>query len=84
MERLTARPHHVGSPYDKQNAEWMLSKFKEWGLDAKIETYDVLYPTPKERVLELVEPRAVAAKLQEPTVAGDATSSRARRAASFL
>ncbi len=75
MERLTARPHNVGSPYDKQNAEWMLSKFKEWGLDAKIETYDVLYPTPRERVLELVEPRAVAAKLQEPTVPGDPTSS---------
>ena len=75
IERLTARPHNVGSPYDKQNAEWLLSKFKEWGLDAKIETYDVLYPTPKERVLELISPRAFTAKLQEPTVSGDATSS---------
>ena len=75
MEHLSARPHHVGSPYDKQNAEWILAKFKEWGLDAKIETYDVLFPTPKERVLDLIEPRGVAAKLLEPTVAGDATSS---------
>src|SRR5260221_572517 len=32
MERLSARPHHVGSPYDKDNAEWMLGKLKEWGL----------------------------------------------------
>src|ERR1700761_4628427 len=54
MQRLSARPHHVGSPYDKENAEWILSKFKEWGLDAKIESFDVLFPTPKERLVELV------------------------------
>jgi N-acetylated-alpha-linked acidic dipeptidase len=75
MQRLSARPHHVGSPYDKDNAEWILSKFKEWGLDAKIESYDVLFPTPKERVLELVAPSRFTAKLQEPTVPGDSTSS---------
>ena len=75
MQRLSARPHHLGSPYDKDNAEWILSKFKEWGLDAKIESYDVLFPTPKERVLELVAPSHFTAKLQEPTVAGDPTSS---------
>ncbi len=49
MQRLSARPHHVGSPYDKQNAEWILSQFKSWGLDAQIETFNVLFPTPKER-----------------------------------
>ena len=59
MQRLSARPHHVGSPYDKDNAEWILAKFKEWGLDAQIETFDVLFPTPKERALELVEPTHV-------------------------
>ena len=74
MDRLSARPHHVGSLYDKQNAEWILSKFKEWGLDAKIENYDVLFPTPKTRLLELIEPRHVTAKLEEPTVGGDPTS----------
>jgi len=74
MQRLSARPHHVGSPYDKDNAEWILAKFKEWGLDAKIETFDVLFPTPKERMVELVEPTRFTAKLQEPTVAADPTS----------
>ena len=29
MQWLTAHSHHVGSPYDKQNAEWILSKFKK-------------------------------------------------------
>src|SRR5437763_12212531 len=75
MQRLSARPHHVGSPYDKNNAEWILSKFKEWGLDAKIESYDVLFPTPKSRLLEMVEPKRFTAKLAEPAVATDPTSS---------
>ena len=75
MQRLSAHPHHVGSPYDKDNAEWMLGKFKEWGWDAKIENYDVLFPTPKERVLELTAPSRFKAKLQEPPVNGDPTSS---------
>src|SRR3954468_14510655 len=74
MQRLSARPHHVGSPYDKDNAEWLLAKFKEWGLDAKIETFDVLFPTPKERVLELVGPSTFTAKLEEPAIAVDPTS----------
>jgi N-acetylated-alpha-linked acidic dipeptidase len=72
--RLSARPHHVGSPYDKDNAEWMLARFKEFGFDAHIETFDVLFPTPKERVLELLEPTKFRAKLQEPVLAVDPTS----------
>src|SRR5256886_14990073 len=75
MRRLSARPHHVGSPYDKDDAEWILAKFKSFGLDARIETFDVLFPTPKERVVELVAPTTFRAKLQEPPVAGDPTSS---------
>src|SRR5579872_170061 len=75
MERLSARPHHVGSAYDKDNAEWILSMFKEWGLDAKMETYDVLFPTPRERALELIAPTQFKAKLQEPSLATDPTSS---------
>jgi N-acetylated-alpha-linked acidic dipeptidase len=74
MRRLTARPHHVGSPYDKDNAEWLLSKFKEYGFDAKIETFSVLFPTPKERVIELLEPTKFKAKLQEPVLPIDPTS----------
>src|SRR5437588_625557 len=74
MQRLSARPHHVGSPYDQQHAEWILSQFKSCGLNAEIETFDVLFPTPKERVLELVAPTHYTAKLQEPPVAGDPTS----------
>src|SRR5256885_6113921 len=74
MQHLSARPHHVGSPYDKQNAEWIRAKFQEFGFDAKIETFYVLFPTPKERALELTTPTRFEAKLQEPPVAVDPTS----------
>ncbi|HEV2671239.1 MAG TPA: M28 family metallopeptidase [Gemmatimonadales bacterium] len=74
MRRLSARPHHVGSPYDRDNAEWILAKFKSFGLDAHIETFDVLFPTPVERVVELVAPRKFVAQLREPAVQGDPTS----------
>ena len=74
MQRLAARPHHVGSDYDKDNAEWLLATFKSWGLDAKIETFDVLMPTPKQRLVEMIEPTRFTAKLQEPAIAVDPTS----------
>jgi N-acetylated-alpha-linked acidic dipeptidase len=74
MKRLSARPHHVGSPYDHDNALWILSRFKEWGWDAEIETFDVLFPTPIERHLEMVEPTRFVAKLQEPPLSVDPTS----------
>ncbi|HYL84994.1 MAG TPA: transferrin receptor-like dimerization domain-containing protein [Candidatus Angelobacter sp.] len=75
MQLLSAHPHHVGSRADKDNAEWILGKFKEFGLDAQIEQFDVLFPTPKERLVELVEggPKFTA-KLQEPALPQDPTS----------
>jgi N-acetylated-alpha-linked acidic dipeptidase len=74
MKRLSARPHHLGSPYGRDNAKWILSKFQEWGLDAHIETFDVLFPTPRERIVELVAPQRFVASLQEPPVPEDPTS----------
>jgi N-acetylated-alpha-linked acidic dipeptidase len=74
MRRLAARPHHVGSPYDKDNAEWLVAQLKSFGLDAKIETMEALFPTPKLRKLELLGPTKFTAKLEEPTLAVDPTS----------
>src|ERR1700735_2302909 len=39
MQRLSARPHHVGSPYDKDNAEWLAARFKEFGFETTIENF---------------------------------------------
>ena len=75
MRRLAARPHHVGSPYDKDNAEWLLAQLKSFGLDARIEEFEALFPTPKSRKLELLGPTKFIAKLDEPALAIDPTSS---------
>ena len=74
MQRISARPHHVGTDYDRANMEWILSLFQQWGWDARIENFDVLFPTPKERLVELVEPTHFRAALEEPTVGTDPTS----------
>jgi N-acetylated-alpha-linked acidic dipeptidase len=74
MKVLSAHPHHVGSPYDRQNAEWILAQFRSWGLDARIEEFTVLFPTPAERAVELVAPSAFTARLNEPPLAADPTS----------
>jgi N-acetylated-alpha-linked acidic dipeptidase len=74
LERLARRPHHLGSPYDKDNAEWMAGLFRSWGYDTRIETFDVLFPTPKTRLVEMTAPRLFRASLTEPPLAEDSTS----------
>src|SRR5215470_11958971 len=74
MKRLSARPHHLGSAYDKENAEFIASLFRSWGFDTAIERFDVLFPTPKTRILEMTAPQKFVAKLEEPALPEDATS----------
>src|SRR5262249_55369239 len=74
MKRLTARPHHMGSPYGKQNADFIAGLFRSWGYETEIERFDVLFPTPKTRLLEMTAPEKFKAKLEEPPIKEDATS----------
>ncbi|HMI66060.1 MAG TPA: M28 family metallopeptidase [Cyclobacteriaceae bacterium] len=74
MKRLSARPHHVGSAYGKSNAEYLRDLFNSWGYDTQIETYKVLFPTPKIRILEMTAPTKYVARLAEPPLKEDATS----------
>ncbi|HET9031974.1 MAG TPA: transferrin receptor-like dimerization domain-containing protein [Dokdonella sp.] len=74
MRQMASQPNHLGSAHGKANAEFMLAKFKEWGWDAKIERFDVLYPTAKSHSLELIEPTRFTAALNEPPIEGDSTS----------
>lgn len=74
IQKLSAEPHHISSPGDKKNAEYILSLFQEWGWDAKIETFYVLFPTPKTRLLEMTSPGSYKALLKEPVLKEDATS----------
>lgn len=74
IKTLSAAPNQLGSPHDKANAEHILDLFRDWGFDAKIVTYKVLFPTPKTRRLTLVAPGHYEARLSEPPVKGDKTS----------
>ena len=74
LKRLSARPHHVGSPYDKENAEFIASQFKAWGYDTQIESFDVLFPTPKTRLVEMTAPEKFTARLNEPELKEDPTT----------
>jgi N-acetylated-alpha-linked acidic dipeptidase len=71
LQILSARPHHLGSVYGKTNAEWMRDQFKSYGWDARIDEYQVLFPTPRERLLELIAPTRFVARLEEPLVKDD-------------
>ncbi len=74
MQQMSSAPNQVGSAHDKENAEFELQKFHEWGWDASIETFSVLYPTPREVSVELIAPTHFTAQLTEPPVEGDSTS----------
>jgi len=76
LQQMSAEPNQVGSPHDKANAEFELAQFKAWGWDARIEVFNVLYPTPKAESLELLGDQPYKAQLTEPPVPGDATSAR--------
>ncbi|HET9487711.1 MAG TPA: transferrin receptor-like dimerization domain-containing protein, partial [Chryseosolibacter sp.] len=74
MKKLAAKPHHLGSPYGKETAEFLRDQFRLWGYEAGIETYQVLFPTPRIRMLEMTAPTKYKAKLSEPALKEDATS----------
>src|SRR5579875_3163360 len=72
---FSSEPNQVGSAHHKANAQFLLSLFRAWGWDAHIETFDVLYPTPTQELVEMVAPTTFKASLHEPPIKGDATSS---------
>lgn len=74
MKRFSSRPHHIGSPHNRENAEFIASLFRSWGYDTQIEQFDVLFPTPKTRIVEMTAPEKFTLKLQEPQLKEDATS----------
>ncbi|MFI4869395.1 MAG: M28 family metallopeptidase [Steroidobacterales bacterium] len=74
MQAMSSEPNQVGSAHDKANAEFLLRQFRDWGWDAHIETFSVLYPTPRHLALQLIAPRRFTARLHEPAIAGDASS----------
>jgi N-acetylated-alpha-linked acidic dipeptidase len=71
---MSAHPHHLGSPYGKTNAEFIAAQFRSWGYETEIEEFEVLFPTPKTRMVEMLAPDSYLAHLEEPPLKEDATS----------
>ncbi|HEX9369204.1 MAG TPA: M28 family metallopeptidase [Vicinamibacterales bacterium] len=74
MRAIAAEPHHAGSPGSKKVADYILSQFRSWGLNASIETFEALMPYPTERLVEMVSPERYVLTLKEPPVAEDPSS----------
>ena len=75
IQVMSEEPHHTGSEAGRRVARYVLEKFRSWGLDAQIEEFDGLMPTPRERHLELLEPEHYVATLKEPAIPEDKDSS---------
>jgi N-acetylated-alpha-linked acidic dipeptidase len=71
---LSAVPHNLGSPGGKEVAEKIQQKFRDDGFDVRMDVYQVLFPEPKIRILEMVSPQSYHALLKEPALKEDASS----------
>jgi N-acetylated-alpha-linked acidic dipeptidase len=71
---MTTRPHHLGSPKAKENAEFVADLFRKWGYETEIEVFHVLFPTPKTRELSLLRPYPFKASLTEQIVKTDSAA----------
>lgn len=74
IRQLSSKPHHIGSAGGKAVADTIYSRFKAYGWDVRVDTYHVLFPTPKTRLLEMAAPTPYKALLKEPALKEDATS----------
>lgn len=83
MKRMSAAPHAAGSPASKAVAEYAVEEMREWGLDARLETFEALLPYPTVRVLEMVSPVKFTAKLKEPAIPEDPNSGDANQLPSY-
>lgn len=72
---MSEEPHHTGSKAGEEVAQYVLDKFKTWGLEADYHKFEALMPTPRERRLELLAPVSYVAKLEEPALPEDKDSS---------
>jgi N-acetylated-alpha-linked acidic dipeptidase len=83
MSVMAAEPHVAGQPSSRRVAEYALEKFKSWGLNAQIETFEAMMPWPTERLVELTAPSKYTLALQEPVVTQDPDSNDANQTPTF-
>jgi N-acetylated-alpha-linked acidic dipeptidase len=62
---LTAEPHIAGSSEDRKTAEYVAKKFREAGLETRIDSYRVWFNLPREILVEATAPAGL--KMRGPT-----------------
>ncbi len=75
LAALTEDPHVAGTPAEKKVAEYVLARFKEFGLAAEMERYDVFLNHPKHVAVKLTAPVQAELKLREDPYDVDKDSS---------
>ena len=76
LKRLASAPNQVGSPHNKENADFIADRFREWGWSVKVEPVRVLVAYPDVQKLSLTEGDRYAADFTEPAVDGDADTAK--------
>src|SRR5450432_139888 len=74
VKDLSSKPHHLGSAGGKEVAEKIQQKFRDYGFETQMDIYQVLFPEPKIRILEMTAPVTFKALLKEPALKEDATN----------
>jgi N-acetylated-alpha-linked acidic dipeptidase len=72
---LTEEPHVAGTPEEKKVADYVLARFKEFGLETEMVRYDVFLNHPKHVALKIVSPVEEELKLIEEPYDADKDSS---------
>ena len=75
LAALTEEPHVAGTAAEKKLADYVLARFKEFGLAAELVRYDVFLNHPKQVSLKLVAPVEEELKLREEPYDVDKDSS---------
>ena len=74
MEAIAGDPHVAGQPSSKRVADYALAKFKSFGLDASLETFEAMMPWPIETTVEVTGPQKYSLTVKEPVLAEDPDS----------
>jgi len=75
LREFSSEAHHVGSPKGKKNADALAALFRSWNYAVEISEYQVLFPEPLTRELELLYPYQFTASLTEDSLEEDPSTS---------
>ncbi len=71
LARLTEKPHVAGTLQDYETAEYVLQKFRDFGLQAEMQSYDVYLPYPQKIELRIIKPHAFSGPTPERVIGGE-------------